>query len=172
MSIKLVVAHDNERGIGRAGQLPWRLPGEMAKLSAATRRTADPSKRNALVMGRLTYESFPASRRPLAGRLNVVVTSRPIPDAEVQTAATLEAAVAEAVGAADVEDVFIFGGARIYKEALDDLIPDELLVSVVDGVFQCDTFLSHLPASYILEKSTEETYEGTRVVHERYRLRR
>ena len=122
------------------------------------------------MMGRLTFESFPEGRRPLPGRFNVVVTSRRITEAGVQTAASLEAAVAEAARISDVEDVFIFGGAKIYKDALDNLIPEELLISVIDGRFHCDTFLSDLPPSYILEDSMDETYEGTKVVHQRYRL--
>ncbi|WP_458110990.1 dihydrofolate reductase [Arthrobacter sp. R1-13] len=78
MSIKLVVAHDRERGIGRSGQLPWSLPGEMKRLSATTLRTMVPGRKNALVMGRATYDSLPSGKRPLPGRLNIVVTSRPI----------------------------------------------------------------------------------------------
>ncbi|UYV97516.1 dihydrofolate reductase (plasmid) [Paenarthrobacter ureafaciens] len=169
MSIKMIVAHDRERGIGRAGQLPWSLPGEMKWLSTTTRKTTVPGRRNVLVMGRATYESLPLARRPLAGRLNTVVTSRPVSDAGVLTAASLDAAMDAAVGSAEVEDVFVFGGGRIYEQALKSLIPDELLVSVIDDVFECDTFLSTFPEAYILQSSTVRTYDGTRVFHEVYR---
>lgn len=93
MSIKLVVAHDREGGIGRGGQLPWSLPGEMKRLAATTLRTMVPGRKNALVMGRATYESLPSGRRPLPGRLNIAVTSRPIPDTGVLTASSLASAM-------------------------------------------------------------------------------
>ena len=39
-----------------------------------TSRTAEPGKRNAVIMGRKTWESIPAKFRPLPGRINVVLT--------------------------------------------------------------------------------------------------
>jgi hypothetical protein len=39
-----------------------------------TSRTSDPTKQNAVVMGRKTWESIPAKFRPLAGRINVVLS--------------------------------------------------------------------------------------------------
>ena len=39
-----------------------------------TSRTTDPAKQNAVVMGRKTWESIPAKFRPLAGRINVVLS--------------------------------------------------------------------------------------------------
>lgn len=64
---------------------------------------------------------------------------------------------------ADVENIFVFGGGQIYEQALESLIPDELLISVIDEVFECDTFLSELPKPYVLRRSTEQFYHGTRV---------
>ena len=46
----------------------------MTYFKELTSRTADPGKRNAVIMGRKTWESIPAKFRPLPGRLNVVLT--------------------------------------------------------------------------------------------------
>lgn len=41
-----------------------------------TTSTADPQKRNAVIMGRLTYFGIPENKRPLPNRLNIVLTSK------------------------------------------------------------------------------------------------
>lgn len=56
------------------GSLPWSLPGDMKYFRELTSRTADPAKQNVVIMGRKTWESIPAKFRPLAGRINVVLT--------------------------------------------------------------------------------------------------
>ena len=79
-------------GIGAAGGLPWSLPGDMAYFKALTSTTrgsggkgataaaaaapgsAAAAAVNAVIMGRRTWESIPERFRPLAGRLNVVLT--------------------------------------------------------------------------------------------------
>lgn len=169
MITKLIAAHDQDRGIGRAGHLPWNIPGELRTLATTTRHTTDPQRTNALIMGRATYDSLPAHRRPLPGRRSIVITSRPIHEPGVTTVTSLDAALDAAAAAPDVEDAFIFGGGQIYAEALAGLVPDELLITVIDGSYGCDTFLAPLPDAYELHASTALDYEGTRVFHEVYR---
>ena len=71
----VVAACKQTRGIGAGGKLPWRLRGDMQYFKQLTRSTADPLKRNAVIMGRKTWQSIPEKFRPLADRLNVVVSS-------------------------------------------------------------------------------------------------
>ena len=73
-TFQLVVAATRKLGIGKGGTMPWRLPGDMAYFKALTSATVDPSKANAVVMGRKTWESIPIKFRPLRGRVNVVLT--------------------------------------------------------------------------------------------------
>ena len=56
------------------GSLPWNLPGDLRYFKELTSRTADPAKRNAVIMGRKTWESIPPKFRPLPGRVNVVLS--------------------------------------------------------------------------------------------------
>ena len=46
----------------------------MAYFKELTSRTVDPAKQNAVIMGRKTWESIPPKFRPLAGRLNIVLS--------------------------------------------------------------------------------------------------
>jgi len=73
--VTLIVAATTNNGIGQAGKLPWRLPREMQYFARVT--TGEPdgkSKKNAVVMGRVTWESIPRRFCPLPGRMNFVVS--------------------------------------------------------------------------------------------------
>lgn len=66
----LIWAESTDRFIGRDGALPWHLPEDLARFRRIT--TGHP-----VVMGRRTWESLPATARPLPGRTNIVLTRRP-----------------------------------------------------------------------------------------------
>ena len=74
--ISLIVACDENRGIGLNGRIPWFIPGELKWVSDVTRHTVKPNNTNALIMGRNTWESLPEGRRPLPGRISIVVSSQ------------------------------------------------------------------------------------------------
>ena len=65
MRISIYAAVALNGAIGRDGGLPWRLSSDLRRFKAETMGKP-------LIMGRKTWESFP--RRPLPGRLNIVVT--------------------------------------------------------------------------------------------------
>src|ERR1700733_8282193 len=70
----IVVACDINRGIGYNNTLPWRLSGDMKHFRNLTSTTSDPSKQNAVIMGRKTWQSLPESNRPLPKRFNIVLS--------------------------------------------------------------------------------------------------
>lgn len=73
-SFTLIVAATLSNGIGQSARLPWRLPQEMAYFARVT--TAAPAgTKNAVIMGRNTWESIPPKFRPLKERVNVVISS-------------------------------------------------------------------------------------------------
>lgn len=71
---QMVVAYENARGIGLNGDMPWSLPKDMAYFKSLTTSVKSPGKRNAVVMGRTTWESIPAKFRPLKDRMNIVIS--------------------------------------------------------------------------------------------------
>lgn len=123
----VVAAAMRTRGIGRQNAMPWRLAPDMAFFKQLTRSTIDAEKRNAVVMGRKTWTSIPSKMRPLADRLNVVITANPnaraefdIPDA-VLVVSSLDEALATLCAdehSEALESVYVIGGASIYEEAL------------------------------------------------------
>jgi dihydrofolate reductase len=106
--LTLVAAVADNRVIGNAGDIPWRIPADFAHFKALTLG-------HVLVMGRATYESI---GRALPGRTTIVLTrDRGWSAEDVLVAASLDEAL---VLAADLPgDVFVAGGAAVYAEALD-----------------------------------------------------
>jgi len=116
----------DERIIGRNGELPWHLP---ADLKFFKKTTLD----HPIVMGRKTYESI---GKPLPKRRNIVLTR----DSN-WTAEDVEVihSVDELTKLPDLEgDVFIIGGAEIYKLFLPHL--KELIVTHVRNNYEGDTY--------------------------------
>lgn len=115
-SVSLIWAQSASGVIGRAGDIPWRLPEDMSRFKALTMG-------HTVVMGRRTWESLPARFRPLPGRRNVVLTRQAdyvAAGAEVVT--SLDIALRPRGSSADVasadDNVWVIGGAEIYALAL------------------------------------------------------
>ena len=70
----VVAVCKHTRGIGVNGRLPWSLRADMHYFKQLTRSPVDPLKRNAVIMGRKTWQSIPEKLRPLADRINVVIS--------------------------------------------------------------------------------------------------
>lgn len=88
-SLGMIWAEARGGAIGRAGDMPWHLPEDLAHFKRST--LGDP-----VVMGRRTWESLPERFRPLPGRANIVVSRDPAFTADGATvASSLEAALAE-----------------------------------------------------------------------------
>ena len=146
--IKLIVAYDEMRGIGYKNTIPWFIKGELKWVADKTKLTMDSGKSNALIMGRKTWESLPKERRPLVGRINIVISKETVirEDEDVMTFKSVEDAVEWCnINKMLVESAFIFGGSSIYKHALENNLVDMVLATEVDGEYKCDTFFPELP---------------------------
>jgi len=92
MQCAAVTAITSDYGIGRNGQLPWhpkRLLFDMAFLKYITTHRftinqaaiefdeLEGSTRNAVILGRKTWESIPSKFRPMPNRLNIIITRNP-----------------------------------------------------------------------------------------------
>lgn len=75
LEFDVIVAVCDNGGIGYKGAIPWTLHGDMKHFARLTTETVDPSKRNAVVMGRRTWMGIPEANRPLKNRINVVITN-------------------------------------------------------------------------------------------------
>lgn len=122
--IGLVWAQSANGVIGRDGTLPWRLPEDMKHFRSLTAGAA-------VLMGRRTWESLPPRFRPLPGRRNLVLSRTP--QQGVETFPDLRTALAAVTG-----DVWVIGGAAVYRAALP--LADRIEVTEIREPFDGDTY--------------------------------
>lgn len=123
--IGLVWAQAANGVIGRDGTLPWQLPEDLARFKALTTGAT-------VVMGRATWDSLPASVRPLPGRRNVVLSRQ---DGWAADGAVVARSLTEALD--QDGDVWVIGGGTVYRAALP--YADVLVVTELDRAFEGDT---------------------------------
>lgn len=126
MIISAIVAASKNGVIGKNGELPWKLPDEMAYFKSLTMG-------HPVIMGRVTHESI---GRALPGRRNIIISSRPNYKAE---GCEVVHSVEEALAAAqDNDEVFIIGGSQIYQQSMPKL--DRLYLTRIDAEIDGDKF--------------------------------
>ena len=73
--LNIVVAYTfNKQGIGKNGELPWKIPEDMAHFKHIT-TSKEANQFSIVVMGRKTWESIPNAYRPLENRFNIIVSN-------------------------------------------------------------------------------------------------
>jgi dihydrofolate reductase len=133
MAIKLIVAMDKERGIGKNNDLMWHLPADMKFFRETTTS-------HIVVMGRKNWDSIPEKFRPLPNRENVVLTRNTDFTAD---GARIFHSMQDCLSHYESEDqkhMFIIGGGEIYRQALDLKCVSEMYITHVDAVYGADTF--------------------------------
>src|SRR5665647_1651940 len=129
MIISIIVAMSDERVIGRDGKLPWSIPADLARFRSITMG-------HTVVMGRRTFEGI---GHPLPGRRTIVL-SRSAGEIEgCQVARSL----GEALQAADDDEIFICGGADLYREALPQ--SQRIYLTIVHGSFPGEVRFPEIP---------------------------
>ena len=142
--LKLIVCHDVNYGIGYQGTLPWgSFKEDMNFFRKTTTEVETPGKMNAVIMGRNTWESIPGKFRPLKNRLNVIVSSTMDPgDTGDSTEShyvrkNYQEALECAMNNPRVEKVFVIGGERLYREALERGV-DCIYSTTINKEYTCD----------------------------------
>lgn len=168
--LTIIVAATPKNGIGKNGALPWpMLKKEMAYFARVTKRVPIPKNtgslqsdtlkhnildgtwRNAVIMGRKTWDSIPPKFRPLKERTNIIISSQSreqlgqIPDdvvveQDIQTGlASLEKLIREGI-APSVGRAYIIGGSSVYQKALELPQTKHILLTRIRKDYDCDTF--------------------------------
>lgn len=123
--LSMIVAHANNRIIGKDNDMPWHLPADLAYFKKTT--LGKP-----VVMGRKTYESI---GRPLPGRQNIVISRDVSYCAEgVDVVSSVDEALLKA---GKVDEIMVIGGGAIYHHCLP--AAQRLYITHIDATIDGDT---------------------------------
>ncbi len=129
--VSLIAAITKDRGLGKAGQLLYRIPDDLKHFKELTSGCP-------VIMGRKTYESI---GRPLPNRTNIVVTNNPEFACDgCVISHDLESALSQA-RFRNPREVFVIGGEKIYEAALP--MAQRLYLTLIDAQKEAD---AHFPA--------------------------
>ncbi|MDR0853922.1 MAG: dihydrofolate reductase [Clostridiales Family XIII bacterium] len=142
VDIKMIVAVDEEWGIGKDGGMLVHLPSDL-------RYFREKTLGGVCLMGRRTLESL-SHGKGLAGRVNIVISkTMSAADAEKKDCYLAES-VEKALSLLDSNDVmvndkskiFVIGGGQLYAGMLP--YASAVLVTKISGVHEADTFFPNL----------------------------
>lgn len=153
--LHIVVAMTRDRLIGSAGKLPWKLPEDLKLFRKLTFGQT-------VIMGRNTFDSIGA---PLAGRLNIVISSKRIPESGIEIYQSFAAGLDRARERG--RDIYCIGGHDIYLSALP--LATHLHISWVDGKFSGDTYFPELNLDAWLKVGEERHTSFTHATYKRKR---
>ena len=128
MTISIIAALAANRAIGYKNKLLYWLPNDLKRFKSLTTG-------HTIIMGRHTFESLPKGALP--NRRNIVLSRQPEASfAGTERYASLEEALSHCQ---PDEEVYIIGGASVYKEALP--LADRLCLTLIDDTpAQADAF--------------------------------
>jgi dihydrofolate reductase len=131
MKISMIVAADEQNGIGVNNELLCHLPADLKYFKHLTTG-------HAILMGRKTYESI---GKPLPNRTNIVISRNTNAIECCHVFSSIEAGIAYAKSLNETE-LFIIGGDSIYKQSLP--LTNTIYLTRIHHVFNADAFFPQL----------------------------
>lgn len=145
--VSIIAAIGRNRELGGKGGLLWHIPEDFKNLVRLT-------KGKPIIMGSKTYESI---GRPLPKRLNIILshdTHYPALGCTVMT--SLDSAI-ERAQEENVDEIFIFGGGFVYKQALERGLVERMYLTIIEADFvEADTFFPEYRDAFGFTKVVEE----------------
>lgn len=132
--LSIAVAVGENYAIGKNNQLLWHMPADLKFFKQTT-------SGHTVIMGRKTFDSV---GRPLPNRRNIVITRDATLKIDgVEVVNSLDEALS--ISKDEEKDVFIVGGAEIYRQALPKT--NTLFLTTIHHNFEADTFFPEIDKS-------------------------
>ena len=141
--ITVIAAVAENNAIGKNNDLIWSLSADLKRFKKVTTG-------HYILMGRNTFESI---GRPLPNRTTIIITRNKSYFKEgCLIASSLEKAIKLAK---EEKEIFIIGGAQIYKETMAKNLADRLDVTLVHEAFDADVYFPKIDAKVWKETKRE-----------------
>lgn len=147
--IRIIVATDNRGGFSKGGKIPWHIPDDLAHFRQITTQTEQQSNKNAVIMGKKTFETTGV----LKNRINIVLSHTPVYTeykreelGTIYSSDNLKGAVNLATEL-KCPTIFVIGGEQPYIDALANLPVNTVYRTRIDGHYFCDRFFPDLSES-------------------------
>lgn len=138
----VIVATDSGNGIARNGGMPWDDQSDMKFFRDQTIGKGN----NAVIMGRVTYETIPQECRPLKNRYNIVIsrTWKQEDHPEVSIFNCIEDALMNVSTTKKCDEVYVAGGEQLYEEVLSRYmyLCDKIYITRFKKDYDCDQFFN------------------------------
>jgi len=141
MIVSIIVAIGENNAIGKNNQLLWHMPNDLKHFKEVT-------SGRTIIMGRKTFDSV---GKALPRRRNIVVTRQNITIPGCEVVKSVEDGLALCK---DDDEVFIGGGAEIYKQAMH--LTDRIYLTIIHKSFDADTFFPEINKQEWKEISRED----------------
>lgn len=151
----LIVAVDEQWGIGRNGELLCRISKDMKRFRAMTMG-------NVLVLGRKTLESFP-NGKPLPDRSHVVLTKNTAYPATDVTLCHAVEDLPKILATFRDKEIFVAGGGSVYRQLLP--LCESAFVTKIHAAFPADTTFPNLDEAPEWEKVAQSEIQEEKGVH-------
>ena len=142
--ITVIAAIGANNALGKDNDLIWHLPADLKRFKKVTTG-------HYIVMGRNTFESI---GKPLPNRTSVVITRNN--DYFVDGCLIANSVENALELAKDEDEVFIIGGAQIYKYVLENNLADKIDITIVHQEFEADVFFPEIDTNTWEEVSRED----------------
>ena len=141
----IIVAFDNNRGIGKNNTIPWYFSEDLKYFSKITKGT---NNNNAIIMGKNTWTSL---TKPLLKRDNLIlsttldITNNNPKNNYIKTFRTLEELELFCINQ-NYTNVWIIGGGQIYNDFLNNNIDkiNKIYATIINNDYNCDVFFPKL----------------------------
>ena len=141
MTVSSIVAISENHVIGKDNKLLWYLPNDLKHFKEIT-------SGHTIIMGRKTFDSV---GKPLPKRRNIIITRQDIAIEGCEVVKSIEAALELCK---DEKEVFIVGGAEIYKQSMK--FTDRIYLTIVHQNFEGDSFFPEINKEEWNEVSRED----------------
>jgi dihydrofolate reductase len=155
--IRLIAAADRKSGVAKHGILPWYIPADEKYFTEQTKLFGG----NVLTGGRTFRETY---HGPLTGRQNFILTRETEPIEGVSVVNDLLEFLKSFKN-----DLWVAGGAAVFKQVIDAGYADELYLTHIDADFNCDQFFPAYQDSFKLAEQAESIEQnGFNFAYARY----